>query len=370
MKNTKFIVKTKSKIYPIYFGNKILKKTGSIIHKNLTGVKKISIISDININLKILKELILSLNKYTVKVYRLPSTEVTKNIIAVNNMVENLLEENFNRSDLIIALGGGIIGDFSAFVASITKRGLRFINIPTTLLAQSDASLGGKTGVNTKQGKNLIGTFYQPDIVISDTATLQTLPKREMICGYAEILKHSLISNRNFFFWLCKNAKKIINEKEKKALKFAVMQSCKIKSKIVKKDEREKNIRMTLNFGHTFAHGFEAVKKFSKKLNHGEAVLLGMMMANKLAYKKKILSLKDFIIIEKHYADLNLPRDLKKIFSKREINQITYFVKKDKKNFNNDINLIFIKKIGSVTKPGQFKINVKEFKKFLISEYE
>ena len=368
MKSTKIIIKTPSKTYPIYFGSKIIKSTGLIIHKNLPNVRKICIITDKKVPSKILKELSGSLKKYKIKIYKFASVEKTKEFSVANKMVETLIKENFNRSDCVIALGGGIIGDFSSFVASITKRGLKFINIPTTLLAQSDSSIGGKTAVNSSQGKNLIGTFYQPDLVLSDTSALKSLPKREVICGYAEILKHALIDDRKFFFWLNKNASKIIDLTKDKVLQFAIMQSCKIKAKIVNKDEREKNVRMTLNFGHTFAHGFEGAKNFSKKLNHGEAVLLGMMMANKLAVKKKILSLREFEVINQHYADLNLLRDFKKKFKTKDINKIVHFVKKDKKNFNEKINLIFIKKIGLVTRPGKYKVNVNDFKKFLISQ--
>ena len=368
MQNTKVVIKTQSKSYPIYFGEKIINSTGSIIYKNLPEVKKIGIFVDKNIPSKIVKKLSHSLKKYEVKIYKFIASEKTKEFNKANIMVENLIRENFNRSDCVIGLGGGILGDFSSFVASITKRGLKFINIPTTLLAQSDSSIGGKTAVNSSQGKNLIGTFYQPDFVISDTSVLKSLPKREIICGYAEILKHALINDRNFFFWLHKNSSRIINCKDEKLLKIAIIKSCKIKSKIVSQDEKEKNIRMTLNFGHTFAHGFEGAKKFSKELNHGEAVLLGMMMASKFAYKKKILSEKELMLIKEHYQDLNLPSELKSIFNKSDINKIVNFVKKDKKNFNEKVNLIFINKIGSVTKPGKYKVSINEFKKFLRSQ--
>ena len=189
-----------------------------------------------------------------------------------------------------------------------------------------------------------------------------------MVCGYAEILKHSLILDRKFFLWLSINAKEIINNKNNKLLKMAVMKSCKIKSKIVSKDESEKNLRMILNFGHTFAHGFEAAKNYSKKLNHGEAVLLGMMMASQLSYKKKLLSLKDLMLIKNHYLSLNLTTNVKNFFKKKEINKIIYFMKKDKKNLNEKINLILIKKIGKTTKPNSFAVNSDELKKFLITQ--
>ena len=369
MKNTKIIVRAKSKLYPIYFGDKIINRTGKLIQKNLPNVKKICIISDKNIPLAFVKKLNKSLKKYNPKVYRLSVKEKIKNFKIAYNFIEWLLKNNFNRSDCIIALGGGILGDLSAFISSLTKRGVKFINIPSSLLAQVDAAIGGKTAVNSSQGKNLIGTFYQPDFVLIDISLLNSLPRREMVCGYAEILKHALILDRKFFLWLTKNAKKIINNKDKNLLKIAIMRSCKIKSKIITRDEREKNLRMILNFGHTFAHGLEGAKNFSKKLNHGEAVLLGMMMASQLSYKKKLLSLKDLTLIIKHYFSLNLPMKIKNLFKKREINKIISFMKKDKKNINEKINLILIKKIGKTTKPNSFTVNADELKKFLTANY-
>ena len=366
MKNKKLIVKTKSKTYPIYFGYNILNITGKLIKKNLSDVKKICIISDNKLPQVLLKKLVKSLKRYNLKIYKLPVSEKTKTLNVANKIIEQLLQDNFNRSDCIISFGGGIVGDLSAFISSVTKRGMKFINIPTTLVAQSDASIGGKTSINSIQGKNLIGTFYQPDFVLTDIYMLNSLPRREIICGYGEILKHSLILNRKFFLWLSKYAKKIINNKDKNILIKAVIKSCKIKSQIVSRDEKEQKLRMKLNFGHTFAHGFEGVKNFSKKLNHGEAVLLGMMVASQLAYKKRILSLKDLILLKKHYLDLSLPMDLKKQFKKKDINKIIYFMNKDKKNLNEKINLILIKKIGK-TRPNNFAINGSELKKFLTS---
>ena len=368
MKNTKIIVKTKSKSYPVYFGDGILNTTGTLINKNLPNVKKICIIFDKNLPLVLIKKLSKSLRKYNLKFYRLPAREKTKSFKVAEKIIDFLLKNNFNRSDCIIAFGGGILGDLSAFISSLTKRGLKFINIPTTLLAQADASIGGKTGINSSHGKNLIGTFYQPDFVLIDISMLNSLSRREMICGYGEILKHSLIKDKKFFLWLSKNAKKIINNKDTNLLTMAIMKSCKIKSQIVSKDEKEQNLRMMLNFGHTFAHGFEGAKNFSNKLNHGEAVLLGMMVASQLSYKKKILSLKDLILLKKHYLSLNLPMNVKKKFKKKEINNIIYFMKKDKKNLSEKINLILIKKIGK-TRPNSFAINSAELKKFLTSYY-
>ena len=369
MENTKIVIKTKSKSYPIYFGDRILNTSGKIIKKRLPNVKKIAIISDKNIPSIFLKKLSKSLRKYNLKIYKVVAKEKTKSFEVANKLIEKLLQYNLNRSDCIISFGGGVIGDLSAFVSNLTKRGIKFVNIPTTLLAQVDASIGGKTAINSTQGKNLIGTFYQPNFVLMDTSILKSLPRREMICGYGEILKHSLISDRKFFLWLGKNAKKIINNKDKKLLKYAIIQSCKIKSIIVSKDDEEKNLRKILNFGHTFAHGFEGAKNFSTKLNHGEAVLLGMMMASQLSYKKKLLPINDLNLIKQHYLKLNLPLDIKTIFIKKEVNKILNFMRKDKKNLDNKINLILLKKIGKTNEINSSKVTNKEMKKFLLESF-
>ena len=315
MKITKLIVNTKSKSYPIFFGNDILINLGKLVGKKLPNVKKICIISDKKLPKEILKKLVKSLKKYQVKVYRLSANEKTKSLKVANKIIEDLLNNNFNRSDCIIALGGGVIGDLSAFISNLTKRGLKFINIPTTLLAQVDASIGGKTAINSNQGKNLIGTFYQPDFILSDVSMLRSLPRREMISGYGEILKHSLILDKKFFLWLVKNGYQVINKKNNFALKEAIVRSCKIKCNVVSKDEKERDLRMILNFGHTFAHGFERTKNFSKKINHGEAVLIGMNLASELSHKKNLLPFNDLQLIKKHYLNLKLPMSINKFFN-------------------------------------------------------
>ena len=369
MLGNKLIVKTKSKSYPIYFGNNILNLTGNLLKKNLPDVKKICIISDNNLPKILLKKLIKSLKKYEIKIFKLSATENIKNLNIANKIIEKLLHANFNRSDCVIAFGGGVLGDLSAFISSLTKRGLKFINIPTTLLSQVDASIGGKTGVNSNLGKNLIGTFYQPDFILSDASILKSLPKSEMVSGYGEILKHALILDKKFFFWLSKNGKKIIEKKDSELLRKAIVKSCKIKCIVVNKDEKENNLRMILNFGHTFAHGFESAKNFSKKLNHGKAVLLGMMVASELSNKKNLLSFRELSLIKKHYFDLKLPTYVDKIFKKKEINKIIYFMKKDKKNVSKKINLILLKKIGKITVSDKSALNISEIEKFLKSYY-
>jgi 3-dehydroquinate synthase len=369
MKKVKLIVKTKSKSYPIYFGNNILKDVGNLIKKKYPNVKKICVIGDNKLPKSIFKKLIISIKNYNLKVFSINASEKNKNLKTASKIIEQLLKENFNRSDCIISLGGGIIGDLSAFISSLTKRGTKFINIPTTLLAQVDASIGGKTGINSAQGKNLIGTFYQPDFVISDISILKSLPAREMISGYGEILKHALILDSKFFSWLKKNGKKIILGNNNILLSKAIVKSCKIKNEIVNKDEKEKNLRMVLNFGHTFAHGFEAAKKFSNTLNHGEAVLLGMMIASELSNKMNMLPYKELLSLKKHYIDLNLPMKIKEKFQRNEVGKIVNFMKNDKKNVSKRINLILLKKIGLTSKPKKISLKDKQIKKFLNSYY-
>ena len=300
---------------------------------------------------------------------KLNTNEKIKNFGTVSKLINKLLKKKFHRNDCLIALGGGVLGDIAGLTANLVKRGIKFINVPTTLLSQVDSSIGGKTGVNSEYGKNLIGTFYQPDFVLSDSLMLQSLPRREIISGYGEILKHSLILDKKFFFWLSKNGKNIINRKNNNILIKAIKKSCKIKNEIVSKDEKEKNLRMILNFGHTFAHGFEKAKNFSKKLNHGEAVLLGMMIASELSNKKKQLSLRELFLIRKHYFNLKLPMSINKFFKKNEVKKIVYFMKKDKKNINQKINLILLNRIGKTTQPEKISLKSSEIKKFLSSYF-
>ena len=280
----------------------------------------------------------------------------------MNIILNILLEKNFTRNDCLISIGGGITGDVSGFAASLFKRGLKFINVPTTLLSQVDSSVGGKTGVNTRHGKNLIGSFYQPNLVISDTQFLKSLPKREVICGYGEILKHSLIADGKFFNFLRKNYDKILNLTSP-FIEKAIYESCKIKKNVVEKDEKEKGLRKILNFGHTFAHAYEASLGYSKRLNHGEAVILGMKTALDFSLKNNLLKNKDYNLIIEHISQSNLPSKIGKYFKLNNLNKILSFMIKDKKNNSNKINLVLLKNIGSPMI--NFEYNKQKLSKFL-----
>jgi 3-dehydroquinate synthase/shikimate kinase/3-dehydroquinate synthase len=361
MKTVNIKIKTKNNSYSIVIGNNLIKSLMKVIKRNSLDFNRCLIIVDKNIPKKFLNQIKLSLSNKDKSIYFFNSSEINKNFKNVNKIINILLKKNFHRNDCLISVGGGITGDISGFAASIYKRGLKFINIPSTLLAQVDSSIGGKTGINSKYGKNSIGSFYQPSLVISDTNFLKTLPKREIICGYAEILKHSLISSKKFFLFLFKNGNKILNLKNFYIQK-AIHKSCLIKKQIVELDENEKNLRKILNFGHTFAHAYEATMKFSKKLNHGEAVLLGINSAINFSFMNKTLKIKDYKLIKNHFINLNLPNKPNKYFTKKNINKILSYMNKDKKNKNKKINLVLINKIGKVSYNSYFENKV--IKKF------
>jgi 3-dehydroquinate synthase len=353
----KLKVSTISQKYSIIIGNKILNKINKLLQESSINFNQCLLVIDKNVPRNLVKSIIKSLPKRSVSVHYFNASEKNKNQKSVNDITSILLKKNFNRNDCIISIGGGITGDVSGFAASTYKRGLKFVNMPTTLLSQVDSSIGGKTGINTKHGKNLIGSFYQPSLVISDIIFLYSLPKREIICGYGEIFKHSLINGKKFFDFLNKNGEKIL-ELKSPFIQKAIQQSCLIKKKIVEADEKELGIRKILNFGHTFAHAFEATLGYSAKLNHGEAVILGVKTAAKFSLINKILNKKEFELIDNHLDNLNLPRNINKFFSIKNLNTILSFMKKDKKNNTKKINLVLLKKIGSPIYKLQYNENI------------
>ena len=342
----KLQIKTGNQKYPIYIGNNILDKLNKFLKENLINFNQCLVIVDKNVPKKLVSKVLNTLHKKKKFLYYFRSSEKNKNQKIVNSILDTLLSKNFNRNDCVISIGGGITGDVSGFAASIFKRGLKFINIPTTLLSQVDSSIGGKTGINSKYGKNLIGSFYQPSLVISDIVFLKSLPKREVICGYGEIFKHAIILDKKFFSFLNKNGSQILNLKSP-LIENAIFKSCSIKKKVVEADEKEMSLRKILNFGHTFAHAYEAALGFSKKLNHGEAVILGIKTAAKFSLSINILNIKEYRLIESHLNKLKLPKNINNFFTIRNLNKILSFMKKDKKNNTNKINLVLLKGIGS-----------------------
>ena len=365
MKTNKLIIKIDRVRYPIFIGTNLISELSKILNKNSIKFQKCLLLIDKKVPKILIQKIQKSFKNKQIYSYFINANEKNKNQKTINSILKILLLKNFSRQDCLITIGGGITGDVGGFAASLFKRGMQFINVPTTLLSQVDSSIGGKTGINTSYGKNLIGSFYQPKLVISDIDFLKSLPKREIICGYAEILKHSLIRNKFFFDYLNKNIKNIFKLKSPYIEK-AIYESCKIKKIIVEKDEKESNIRKTLNFGHTFAHAYEAALGYSKKLNHGEAVLLGMVSALKFSLKNKFLSSKEYISITDHIKSNFLPYNLENYFSKKKINKILSFMTKDKKNNSNKINLILLKKISMPVINKKYKKDY--IKKFLRGE--
>ena len=280
--------------------------------------------------------------------------ENIKNINTYNQLSNKLLSKNIDRESIFVAIGGGTLGDLSGFIASTILRGVDFKLIPTTLLSQVDSSIGGKNGINTSFGKNLIGTFYHPSEVIIDVNILKTLPKREIRSGYAEIIKHSLIKDLKFFNWLEKNYNELI-KLNVRILEKAILKSLMIKLWYVNKDQYEKltneNSRAMLNFGHTIGHSLETYYKYNSKLNHGEAISIGMITESIISNKLGYLNDNNLDLIINHFKKAKL-----KIYDENiSKNEIIKNIVKDKKNTFNNINIVLIKKIG---KPF-FKRNLK-----------
>ena len=236
----------------------------------------------------------------------LPPGEESKGFARLEGLLDALLAARIARDEALVALGGGVIGDLVGFAASILRRGVPFVQVPTTLLAQVDSSVGGKTGVNTRHGKNLVGTFHQPLLVLADTLALGTLPRRELLAGYAEVVKYGLIDDAPFFAWLEREGEGLVGA-DGPARRRAVEQSCRHKARIVARDEREEGDRALLNLGHTFAHAFEAEAGYAQTLLHGEAVALGLVLAAELAVRLGHSAPAERERIQHHLAKVGLP---------------------------------------------------------------
>jgi len=271
----------------------------------------------------------------------LPDGENHKNLDTLNQIFTVLLEAGCNRDVTLIALGGGVVGDITGFAAASFMRGVDFIQIPTTLLAQVDSSVGGKTGVNHALGKNMIGAFHQPKCVLADVSLLKSLPDRELSAGLAEVIKYGLIIKRDFLAWLEANMDKLL-EQDEAALINAVQVSCECKAYVVSLDEKEKGLRAILNLGHTFGHAIEAYYQYQQYL-HGEAVAIGMAMAARLSQKSGFLSEQDAGFILNLIASAKLPVALEENIA---IENLVQFMKVDKKAESGKIKLVLLQTLG------------------------
>lgn len=325
--------------YPIVIGHGVL--DAETLNTHVTG-KKIAIVTNeivAPLYLDKLVTLLRQLGKTCFPVI-LPDGEEEKNVDNLMHIFDVLLKNKCDRKTTLLALGGGVIGDMTGFAAATYMRGVPFVQIPTTLLAQVDSSVGGKTAINHPLGKNMIGAFYQPQAVITDTATLATLPDRELSAGLAEVIKHGAIIDKDFFVWLETNMEKLM-ARDADALAYAVKRSCEIKADVVRQDEREGGLRAILNFGHTFGHAIEAGLGYGKWL-HGEAVGCGMVMAADLSVRLGYLDARDQSRIVALVKAAGLPVKAPDLGLVRWMD----LMEVDKKNEGGEIKFILLKPLG------------------------
>ena len=299
--------------YDILIGPGLIEAAGSEIASRMKG-RKVAIITDENVGGIYLANFQKSLDQHSIKSASLvlPAGEKTKSFEYLMKACECLLEVKIERNDAVIALGGGVIGDLTGFAAGIVRRGLRFIQVPTSLLAQVDSSVGGKTGINTSHGKNLVGVFHQPDLVLADTDVLDTLSEREFRAGYAEVAKYGLIDKPEFFDWLENNWKQVFAGGEARIEAVAV--SCQAKADVVAADERENGARALLNLGHTFGHALEAATHYDgTRLVHGEGVAIGMVLAHEFSSRMNLASPDAGKRVKKHLEEVGLPTTMNEI---------------------------------------------------------
>ncbi|CAK09839.1 3-dehydroquinate synthase [Rhizobium leguminosarum] len=293
--------------YDILIGPGLIARAGAEIASRLKG-RKAAVVTDENVAPLYLKALVASLDEAGIASAEvvLPAGEKTKSFEHLITACDKLLEARVERNDYVIALGGGVIGDLSGFAAGIVRRGVRFVQVPTSLLSQVDSSVGGKTGINSRHGKNLIGVFHQPDLVLADTDVLNSLSEREFRAGYAEVAKYGLIDKPDFFAWLEANWKSVFTGGSARIE--AIAASCQAKADVVVADERENGQRALLNLGHTFGHALEAATAYdSSRLVHGEGVSIGMVLAYEFSARMNLASPDDARRVERHLKEVGLP---------------------------------------------------------------
>ncbi len=334
--------------YDILVGSGLLKRAADYIVPKLAS-KKAIIVTDAHVGTIYGSQLKANLRTadITCEILTIPAGEGSKNFATFEWLMNQLLALKVDRKTTIIALGGGVVGDLAGFAASVLLRGVPFIQIPTSLLAQVDSSVGGKTAINASVGKNLIGSFYQPQLVLADSDVLKTLPPRELKAGYAEVIKYGLIMSPEFYEDCLSDGAKIIAGDEE-AQQYAVLASCQFKAEIVKMDEREKDdLRALLNFGHTFGHALEAETGFSETLLHGEAVAIGMVMACRLSHRMGLIGADVETQLAAHFKALGMmahPNDVKG--QRWAVDAIASHFADDKKAEGGKLTFVVLNEIG------------------------
>ena len=332
--------------YDIVIGNGQLSSLGRRIAALRPGAKA-AIVTD-----KTVGQYCLAATETALAAAGIPATSVTvaagessKSFAVLETVCEALIAARIERGDLVIALGGGVIGDLAGFAAALVRRGLDYVQVPTTLLAQVDSSVGGKTAIDSPQGKNLIGAFHQPILVVADSALLDTLPAREFRAGYAEVAKYGLIADADFFAWLEANWQQVFAGGG--AREHAIAVSCRMKAAIVARDERETGERALLNLGHTFGHALEAAAGFSDRLRHGEAISLGMVLAFAFSARLKLLAPDQAARVERHLAAVGLPTHLRSIpGGAPQAERLIELIAQDKKVRRGKLTFILARGIG------------------------
>lgn len=331
--------------YQIIVGADILPQLGQWL-KPILKQNRIAVIADPNAHAALGEKLndAIKLNGLEATIIQTPKAgEAVKSFAILEEICNQLLAAHIERDDIIISFGGGTIGDLTALAANLVRRGVRCVHIPTTLLAQTDSAIGGKTSINTKFGKNLIGTFYQPALVLIDSSLTITLPQREFLCGYAEIVKYGIIGNSDFFNWLEENGKKIIAH-ENDALLYAIKTSCKAKAEIIIVDEKETGKRALLNFGHSFGHALESLSNY--KILHGEGVAIGMVLASQLSVELGLMKAQQAKRIAKHLDEIGLPTNSNLLQGDENIKNLVKIMRQDKKVKQGSPVLILARDIG------------------------
>jgi len=340
----KLFVELGNRSYPIYIGSGLLQKP-ELFKKHIKS-KQVLVVTNTTIAPLYLDTVLKNLSGYSVEHVVLPDGEQYKTLESLNPIFDKLLACKFSRNATLIALGGGVVGDMGGFAAACYQRGIPFLQIPTTLLAQVDSSVGGKTGVNHPLGKNMIGAFYQPQCVIADADVLDTLADRELSAGLAEVIKYGLIRDYPFFEWLENNISLLL-ARDKNALAYAIEQSCLNKATIVAEDETETGVRATLNLGHTFGHAIETGSGYGSYL-HGEAVAIGTCQAADLSRRKGWLTDDDVGRITDLFIKANLPVTPP---AQLDPDKFLELMSVDKKNVDGKIRLILLNQIGKATLP-------------------
>lgn len=333
--------------YDILAGPGLLKKAGEHFSTVLKS-KRVVIVTDENVAPLYLGPLCSSLEQSAIAhdTIVLPAGETTKSMAVFEGLLEDILGLGIERGTCLIALGGGVIGDITGFAASTLLRGIDFIQVPTTVLSQVDSSVGGKTGINSKAGKNLIGAFHQPQLVLIDTDSLNSLPQRELLAGYAEILKYGLLGDADFFTWLEENGAALIKG-DQELRRYAILKSCTAKALVVAKDEKEGGVRALLNLGHTFGHALEKECGYGGDLLHGEAVSIGMVMAFEFCAQVGLCKIEEAERLKRHLLSLNMPVDLRALPCEKWTSKLLMgHMMKDKKVKDGKVTFILVRAIG------------------------